>query len=161
LWGKYLAQSKDLSPESVAVAPLDQSSVAPLDQSSNIEVRIFDVLAKQNKSIWSTRPVVISEAHPSLIQKNSLRVRIPDVESKPQKSYKFKKMDLDRLLTLQDRFISKINEQDTIRPPEISLEDDIVLDEMAKPFILTSGLIAPVDAKKTLLEKSFVDQDDE
>lgn len=137
LWKKSLAQLKELSAKDqnpTAVSSLDQSS-------SDREVRVLDVLAEQ---------------------KNSLLVQIPDFDAKPQKPYKFKKIDLERLFALHDRFIQKITEQDTILPPELSQADEIILDEMAKPFIWPRRLIAPVDPKKKLdlLEKSLFEQDD-
>ena len=138
LWKKSLIQLKKLSNKDqnpIAVSSLDQPS-------SDREVHVFDDLAEQ---------------------KNSVLVQIPDFDAKPQTPYKSKKIDLERLFALHDRFIQKITEQDTILPPELSQADEIILDEMAKPFLWPRRLIAPVDPSKRLdlLEKSLFDQDDD
>ena len=141
------------------VISLDQSS----DQPSDPEVRVFDVLADPKNPFWSMRPpVVITEANQSVIQKNPLEIQIPDIEVKPQVPYKVTKMDLEKMLALHNRFIEKITERHKILPPEISVADDIILDEMVKGFLSQRRRIVPLDPKKNpdLLEKSLFDQDD-
>ena len=159
LWRKSLDDAKAAS-----LHEQKNMEVISLDQFSDTEVRVFDVSVDPNNPFWSMRPpAVITEPNQSVIQKNTLEIQIPVIEVKPQVPYKVTKMDLEKMLLLHNRFIEKITDRYKILPPEISVADDLILDEMVKGFLSQRRRIVPLDPKKNpdLREKSLFDQDDD